>query len=236
MKKGSRSEFLLRSVLVILTLVVVSAFGWLLNWRFNIFLNPPEIVRSKDLGYRFNLANLQCENLKGEPGYSPDFLGPCGKLIGQDFKRIKIENQSFVGASFSKGSLDNFFVEWMIAPSSIWDEFKIANGRWGEADLRGSLFRNVVFEDVEMEGPRFIGAKFENCIFRNIKMRDVSFQYAQFSDSTFEKIDCSRCDFRNAVFENAKMSGHFNRTFFNESSILPFSTEDLGSLGFEYRK
>jgi hypothetical protein len=225
----------MRATILGLTLVVVAGLGFLANWRFHFLRATLAADRSLDRGFRFDLNKSRCANSQGSLGISKGFFGPCGLIENFNLDGFKIENREARGITVRTAHFSDFFIEWLVAPLSVWENVEFKHGTAFELEMRRSIARNLVFDDVRIEGGRWLGTRFEDCTFRNLKMADVSFRDAIFVRTKFENVECRNCDFRAAIFEDSSIDSAFKDATYNEKSRLPFPIEDAGIKGFRYR-
>ena len=232
---GSKEKQQFVFTAVILTLVLVGTLLGLADWRYKLSFQTPE-TSEFDRGFRWNRDERRCENAKREGGDSPGFLGPCGRISDQVYRRVKLFNHSAVAFTAEGFRFDRFYFEWFDGFGSRWWRGEFSRGEFFEVDMPYAQFKNVVFDGVQISGARFYGATFEDCVFRNVELVDATFRDAKFLRTRFENTDCDLCDFGGAEFLESEIQGSMTRAYYNENSALPFPIEDAGLRGFQYRK
>lgn len=145
-----------------------------------------------------------CTNQKGETGFNPRFLGPCGDLRGYSFPVSNLDGVDFRGAILDGMNLSGFSL----------------NG----ANFNGAMARGTNFSEAKMNGVKFMYGHFEGSNFEKAELNGADFEGAFLSGSSLVDSSLRGANYVSSDLSGAKLPAKLNMTKL-ENSIYSYGTK-----------
>lgn len=234
MSQTRRAPFRTFLWVAVLAWLLPLAAGLLVRYESGYFsTHPDEMKDDRDQGFR--IAAMASEAGRAAcPGFSPGWLGPCGRIEERSLSGVFLNEYKADGLSLSSVLIEGFRWEWVSLQRAAWSKTRVVGSDFNEVDLSWSELQGVEFREGVWRGTRLDAANLREVTFINMRMEDVSFRGARLQKVRFSGSSCVRCDFRDAVFEESSLEGNFYNSFYNEGSVLPFPLDEIGIRHFRY--
>jgi uncharacterized protein YjbI with pentapeptide repeats len=98
----------------------------------------------------------------------------------------------------------------------------IKSNTYSNISISGSMFKEVVFQDIIFLNCNFFGSTMDNCLFINCMFLNCKFQFSTLSDCNFESTTWENCmwgltTLKNSVIENSEVKNNYS---FESSGIF----------------
>lgn len=184
------------------------------------FLASGHAQDKNDLGFR--IENGTCQK-NGEPGYSNDYFGECGKT-NRRFTNSVLETKNFQGLVVKNGDLTNL--------KSTGTDFSFADLEL--CRMNYAIFNQALFKNSNLRGCRMFRVSFEKVNFfganlSGVKAPEANLRGANFTNAKLIGAYLMRADLRDANLQGADLSySHLAMALlkgcrYDEKTKLPFS-------------
>ncbi|MCB0341749.1 MAG: pentapeptide repeat-containing protein [Pseudobdellovibrionaceae bacterium] len=180
---------MLRIVLEKTLRLILITLGVALMYPGNAMGKTPAEAKSKnDLGFRFQWDEPSktgvCKNDRGEEGYNPHFVGPCGDMRGMKLGRVKLNGADLSGAildgldlrnaqlngailvgvkargtDFSKAYLNGAKLYSADVSGAVLDRTELNGAYLDNADLSGAVVIHAQMHGAQMSHANLAGTK-----------------------------------------------------------------------------